>query len=72
VVVAEGAKPQGGDVVVQRMVKESADPIRLGGIGFVLGEQIEKRTGLETRTVVMGHLLRGGPLPLLTEYLQQD
>jgi 6-phosphofructokinase len=33
----------------------------LGGIGFVLGEQIEKRTGLETRTVVMGHLLRGGP-----------
>jgi 6-phosphofructokinase 1 len=61
VVVAEGAKPQGGDVVIQRMVKESADPVRLGGIGFVLGEQIEKRTGLETRTVVMGHLLRGGP-----------
>jgi 6-phosphofructokinase 1 len=61
VVVAEGAKPRGGDVVIQRMVKESADPVRLGGIGFVLGEQIEKRTGLETRTVVMGHLLRGGP-----------
>lgn len=61
IVVAEGAKPQGGDVVMQRMVKESSDPVRLGGIGFVLGEQIEKRTGLETRTVVMGHLLRGGP-----------
>ena len=45
-------------------VKESPDPIRLGGIGFVLGEQIEKMTGLETRTVVMGHLLRGGsPTP---------
>jgi 6-phosphofructokinase 1 len=43
------------------MVKQSADPVRLGGIGFVLDEQIEKRTGLETRTVVMGHLLRGGP-----------
>lgn len=64
VVVAEGAKPMGGDIVVQRIVKESTDPIRLGGIGFVLGEQIEKVTGLETRTVVMGHLLRGGsPTP---------
>ena len=60
VVVAEGAKPEGGDVVIQRMVKESSDPIRLGGIGFVLGDQIEKLTDFETRTVVMGHLLRGG------------
>lgn len=64
VVVAEGARPMGGEVVIQRIVKESSDPIRLGGIGFVLGEQIEKRTGLETRTIVMGHLLRGGtPTP---------
>lgn len=61
VVVAEGAKPKGGDAVIQRIVKESSDPIRLGGIGFILGDQIEKITGLETRTVVMGHLLRGGP-----------
>ncbi len=64
VVVAEGARPKGGQEVIQRIVKESSDPIRLGGIGFVLGEQIEKQTGLETRTVVMGHLLRGGaPTP---------
>lgn len=61
VVVAEGAKPKGGEIVIQRIVKESSDPIRLGGIGVVLGEQIEKMTGLETRTVSMGHLLRGGP-----------
>ncbi|MFH1190397.1 MAG: ATP-dependent 6-phosphofructokinase [Candidatus Omnitrophota bacterium] len=60
VVVAEGAKPKGGDVVIQRMVKESSDPIRLGGVGFVLGDQIEKLTGFETRSVVMGHLQRGG------------
>jgi 6-phosphofructokinase 1 len=60
VVVAEGAKPKGGDIVIQRIVKESADPVRLGGIGFVLGEQIEKMTGIQTRTVVMGHLQRGG------------
>jgi len=64
VVVAEGAKPKGGDIVIQRIVKESSDPVRLGGIGFVLGAQIEKITSLETRTVVMGHLLRGGsPTP---------
>jgi len=64
VVVSEGAKPKGGDIVIQRTVKESTDPIRLGGIGFVVGAQIEKATGIETRTVVMGHLQRGGtPTP---------
>ena len=64
IVVAEGAKPKGGDVVIQRIVKESSDPIRLGGIGFVLGQKIESLTGIETRTVVMGHLQRGGsPTP---------
>lgn len=64
VVIAEGAKPRGGDIVIQRIAKESSDPIRLGGIGFVLGDQIEKITGLETRTVVIGHLQRGGsPTP---------
>jgi len=64
VVVAEGAKPKGGEVVVQRIVKESADPVRLGGIAFVLGKQIEEATGIDTRAVVMGHLQRGGsPTP---------
>ena len=64
IVVAEGAKPKGGDVVIQRIVKESSDPIRLGGIGFVLGQKLENMTGIETRTVVMGHLQRGGsPTP---------
>jgi 6-phosphofructokinase 1 len=64
VVIAEGAKLKGGDVVVQRIVKESDDPIRFGGVGFLLGSQLEKLTGIETRTVVMGHLQRGGsPTP---------
>ena len=67
VVIAEGAKPKGGDVVIQRLVKESDDPIRLGGVGFVLGAQIEKATGIETRTVVMGHLLRGGIANILRQ-----
>ena len=60
VVVAEGAKPKGGDVVIKKIVKDSAEHVRLGGIGFVLGKQIEKLTKLETRAVVMGHLQRGG------------
>ena len=64
VVVSEGACPRGGGKVVRRVVEESTDPVRLGGIGFLLGSQIESETGVETRTVVMGHLQRGGvPTP---------
>lgn len=60
VVVAEGAKPLGGDMVVQRIVKESHDQIRLGGVSHVVGRAIEEKTGLETRVVILGHLQRGG------------
>lgn len=60
VVVAEGARPRGGEKVVRKIVKESTDPARLGGVGFMLGEQIEQRTQMEVRCVVMGHLQRGG------------
>lgn len=65
IVISEGAKPKGGDVVVKRMVKESFESARLGGVSFVLGNQIEKLAcGIETRAVVMGHLQRGGsPTP---------
>jgi len=48
--VAEGARPKGGDYVIQRIVKNSSDPIRLGGDRFILGQEIEKGTGVETRT----------------------
>ncbi|MFA6079471.1 MAG: ATP-dependent 6-phosphofructokinase [Candidatus Omnitrophota bacterium] len=65
IIVAEGAKPKGGDVVIQRMVKESSDPVRLGGVSLILGEALEKATGIETRNVIMGHLQRGGtPSPV--------
>jgi len=64
VVVAEGAKPLGGEMVVQKVIAESADPIRLGGIGNLVGQQIEESTGVETRVTVLGHLQRGGsPTP---------
>lgn len=60
VVVAEGARPIGGEMVVQRMVADSFEPIRLGGIGNLVGEQVENITGMETRVTVLGHLQRGG------------
>ncbi|MFH1313149.1 MAG: ATP-dependent 6-phosphofructokinase [Candidatus Eisenbacteria bacterium] len=60
VVVAEGAKELGGDLVVKRVVKDSHDRIRLGGIAEVLAAEVEERTGLETRVTVLGHLQRGG------------
>ncbi len=60
IVVAEGAKPIDGDVVVQRRVEESFDPIRLGGIGQVVAREIEVITGKESRVTVLGHLQRGG------------
>lgn len=64
VVVAEGAKPEGGEMVVQKIIEDSADPIRLGGIGNVIGGEIEKCSGMETRVTVLGHLQRGGsPTP---------
>jgi 6-phosphofructokinase 1 len=58
VVVAEGAKPLGGDVSV--MSKELGRTERLGGIGEKVAEELQKLTGKEARTVVLGHLLRGG------------
>jgi 6-phosphofructokinase 1 len=64
VVVAEGAKPKGGERVVSRIDLNSPDPIRLGGIGNQVAQQIEAATGLESRATVLGHLQRGGtPTP---------
>ncbi len=61
VVVAEGAKPIGGDVTIDRIVEDSPDQIRLGGVAHRVAADLEKLTGRETRVTVLGHLLRGGP-----------
>ncbi|MEK7854016.1 MAG: ATP-dependent 6-phosphofructokinase [candidate division NC10 bacterium] len=65
VVVAEGAKPKGSGVQVTSTDKVDAfGHIRLGGIGTVVSEEIEKRTGIETRVTILGHIQRGGsPTP---------
>lgn len=64
IVVAEGAKPVGGDVTVSKIVENSPDKIRLGGVAARLADQIEKMTGNETRATILGHIQRGGtPTP---------
>ncbi len=64
VVVAEGAKPVGGNVVVQRIVQDAPEPVRLGGIGSLVARELERLTGFESRVTVLGHLQRGGtPTP---------
>jgi len=64
VCVSEGARPKGGDVVVQRRVEASPDPIRLGGIANKLVADIEDLTKLDARATVLGHIQRGGsPTP---------
>lgn len=60
IAVSEGARPRGGAQVIQRVVKESPDPIRLGGVSQVLAEQIEREYGLECRATILGHVQRGG------------
>lgn len=58
--VSEGARPIGGQQVVQKMVDDNPHPARLGGIAMVLADQIEQKTGLETRPTILGHIQRGG------------
>jgi phosphofructokinase-like protein len=60
VVVAEGAKPAVGEEVVYSSEVDEFGHVRLGGIGYFLGKEIEKRMKIETRVIMLGHLQRGG------------
>lgn len=60
VVVGEGAKAVGGQMVISRMVKNSPDAVRLGGVGSRLAAQLEGLLNMECRVTILGHLLRGG------------
>jgi ATP-dependent phosphofructokinase / diphosphate-dependent phosphofructokinase len=64
IVVAEGAKAEGGQVVIARQVADGSDPVRLGGIAAWVGSRIEDLTGIESRFTILGHVQRGGsPTP---------
>ncbi|MDP1853879.1 MAG: 6-phosphofructokinase [Candidatus Omnitrophota bacterium] len=60
VVVAEGAKFKQTGEVLQEEKLDAFGHVRLGGIGERLAQEIEKRTGYETRVTVLGHIQRGG------------
>jgi 6-phosphofructokinase 1 len=60
VVVAEGASPKEGTLTLQDKGLDAFGHVRLGGIGNLLAEEIEARTGFETRVTILGHIQRGG------------
>ncbi len=60
VVASEGAMFKAGDFVTQEQELDSFGHVRLGGLGDALARMIEKRTDYETRSVILGHIQRGG------------
>ena len=67
VVVAEGARPRGGEMVMKQSEDSFREP-RLGGIAEHVAQGIAEGTGKETRSLVLGHLQRGGS-PVMTDRL---
>jgi len=59
IIAAEGARPLGGDFVTSGAQEQNREA-RLGGIAAQVAAEVERRTGKETRIVVLGHLQRGG------------
>ncbi len=60
IVVAEGAVPAEGTMAIASGELDAFGHARLGGIGDRLAGEIERRTGKESRAVVLGHTQRGG------------
>jgi 6-phosphofructokinase 1 len=59
-VAAEGALPKEGTMTLQTGEVDEFGHPRLGGIGHALEQEVERRTGFETRATVLGHVQRGG------------
>ncbi len=60
IVAAEGAHLAGRAQMVRKLDKNNPYPVKLGGVGEWLADEIEKRTKIETRAAVLGHIQRGG------------
>jgi 6-phosphofructokinase 1 len=60
IVVAEGATPIEGTMETVTEERDSFGHVRLGGVAYRLAQEIERRTGYESRAVVIGHVQRGG------------
>lgn len=64
IAAGEGAKQAGGKMFIDHINEASPDPIRLGGVAKFVSDQVEKITGIESRSIVLGHIQRGGsPTP---------
>lgn len=62
--IAEGARAHGQGLTVQARIADSPDPIRLGGVGAWLQQQLQPALTSEVRTTLLGHVQRGGtPTP---------
>jgi phosphofructokinase-like protein len=60
IVVAEGATPVGGKLATAGGKKDEFGHEQLGGIANWVAQEVEKRTGFETRVTILGHIQRGG------------
>ena len=60
VVVSEGAHPKTLDEAIADDKRDAFGHARLGGVGQILADEIERRTGKEARCTVLGHIQRGG------------
>ncbi|HEB70182.1 MAG TPA: ATP-dependent 6-phosphofructokinase [Desulfobulbus sp.] len=60
VVVAEGAKAEDGEVISRGQGEVGRSEVVLGGIGEWVAGEIRERLGKDTRSLVLGHLQRGG------------
>ena len=60
VVVAEGAKEAGGGLITKENVDVGRQEVMLGGVAEYVAKAIHRKTGKETRSLVLGHLQRGG------------
>jgi 6-phosphofructokinase 1 len=60
VVVSEGARPKVGTMEEPEYEKDEFDRPRLGGISNVIAQEIQQRTGFDTRVHILGYVQRGG------------
>ena len=60
VVVSEGAAPLEGTLEIPQYERDEYGWPKLGGISTIIAEQLEQRTGFETRVTILGHIQRGG------------
>jgi len=60
VCISESAKEIGKEETILKMVEDSFEQKRYGGVSEVLAKRIEEKTGIETRNLILGHMQRGG------------